>query len=379
MGRIKALHPAWIAGIIAITVLLWLASGIGKDDSKAEQGAQTSGEASQAEDKIVKVEITNSQAEIVTREAITSARTAAVRSVRIRAQTSGRVKEITAKRGSLLEKNAVIARLALDERSAQLRQAKAVLKQRELQYEAAKKLRQNDYMTEVELAQSKANLEIARAEVERIQKDVEHTVIRAPFAGLLNRRPIEVGDYVQVGDEVGYIIEQDPYIVKGAVSEDEVSYLRVGQPGRAILADGTEKEGILRYVAGEADEQTRTYQVELEVPNPNDRLIAGTSAKLHLPLEKIPAHKLEPATLSLNKDGDFGIKSVDSNQRVVFHKADIVRNEDGMVWLGGLPENLRVITVGQGFVSAGDKVEVVEDARAALKAAKPSTATEAKP
>lgn len=368
MGRIRTLHPAWIAGIIAIAVLLWLASGLGQGDEQLTEKEIASSEEAKAENKIVKVEISSSQAQIVTREATVSARTAPVRSVRVRAQTSGRVKEIVAERGALLKANAVIAHLDLDERAAQLRQARAVLKQRELQYEAARKLHQDDYMTEVDLAQSKANLEIARAEVDRISKDIGHTVIRAPFAGLLDRRPVEVGDYVQVGDEIGYVIEQDPFIVRGSVSEDEVSYLRNGQPGRVIMADGVEKEGVLRYVAGEADEQTRTYQVELQVPNPDGRLIAGTSAKLYLPLEKIPAHKLEPATLSLNKDGDFGIKSVDADNRVQFHAADIVRNEDGQVWLAGLPEKLRVITVGQGFVSAGDAVKVTEDAKGALRA-----------
>lgn len=377
MGRIKALHPAWIAGIIAIAVTLWVLSGMVGGEVKAP-GAEASTESNESSEKttLVKVEVSPSKAQKITREAKINARTAPVRSVRVRAETSGRVTEVVAKRGALISEGSVIARLALNERTAQQRQAEAVLKQRRLQYEAAQRLRRDDYMTEVELAQAKANLEIAQADADRIRQDISHTVIRAPFAGALETRKVEVGDYVQVGDEIAYVIEQDPFIVRGSVSEDVVSYLQVGQPGHVVLINDEKREGVIRYIAGEADEQTRTYQVELLVANPEGRLIAGTSAKLYLPMENILAHQLEPATLTLNKDGDFGIKTVDKQDRVHFYVADIVKNQDNKVWLSGLPENIRVITIGQDFVTEGDKVEVVT--KKAEKVEKAETAQTAK-
>lgn len=358
MKTIRNIHPAWVAGIIAIAVLLWLASGLVGGKPESPEQAKPKAE---PETRLVKVEVTSSQAQVITREAVVNSRTAPVRSVRVKAETSGRVIEVVAKRGATIRKNGVIARLAIKDRNAQLRQAKAVLEQRKLQYAAAQRLHKQDYMTEVDLAQSKANLEIAQAEVERIQQDISHTVIRAPFAGVLETRPVEVGDYVSVGDEIGYIIEQDPFIVRGSVSEDVIGHLQTGQPGRVTLINDEVKEGVLRYIAGEADPETRTYPVELLVANPEGRLIAGTSATMRLPLEDVSAHELEPATLTLDENGDFGIKSVDDNGRVHFFKADIVRNESGKVWLAGLPERLHVISVGQGFVSAGDQVEVVKD------------------
>lgn len=357
MDRIRNLHPAWVAGIIAACVLLWLASGM--VGGKSGEPAQTDVSQQNGTD-LVKVEVATSHAEQIIREAVVNSRTAPVRSVRVRAETAGRVTEVVTQRGAKIDRNGVIVRLALDDRGAQQRQAQAVLEQRKLQYQAAQRLREQDYMTEVDLAQSKANLEIARAEVERIEKDISHTVIRAPFAGVLETRPVEVGDYVSVGDEIGYIIEQDPFIVRGSVSEDVVGYLQAGQPGQVRLISGETQEGVLRYIAGQADPETRTYAVELLVPNPDGRLIAGTSALMRLPLEDVSAHRLEPATLTLNEAGEFGIKSVDDNGLVRFHKADIVRNENNMVWLANLPETLNVITVGQGFVSSGDQVDIVK-------------------
>ncbi len=366
MKHLDNLNPAWIAGIIATAVLLWLASGLFSDDTaKPDQDgkapALAMGEAQS--DKLVKVRVKPSDATTVTREVLVSGRTAAIRSVRVRAETAGRVIQVGAQRGALIEKGGLIARLATDDRQAQLRQAEAVLKQRQLQYAAAERLHKDDYMTELELAQSRANLEIARADVERRTKDLANTFIKAPFAGVLETRPVEVGDFVSVGDEIGYVMEQSPFIVRGSVSEDVIGYLKAGQAGSVTLSKGRVLQGQLRYIGGEADAQTRTYQVELQVENPGDRLIAGTSAQMRLPLEEVRAHALEPSSLTLNESGDFGIKCVDSNDRVQFFKADIVRNKDGKVWLAGLPDKLRVITVGQGFVTAGDRVEVITDGR----------------
>ncbi|CAN0240734.1 unnamed protein product, partial [Chrysoparadoxa australica] len=208
-----------------------------------------------------------------------------------------------------------------------------------------------------DLAPARANLDAPRAAGERIRTDIDHTTIRAPFDGVLDTRPVEVGDVLAVGDTVGRVIQQDPFIVYGNAPEDVVPYLEEGQPGSAELISGKPREGQVRYIASEADEATRTFRVELKVDNPDGRLIAGASAELRLPLEEVRAHAVEPAILTLNEDGVFGVKSVTDDGTVRFHAADIVRNRDGWVWLSGLPERLRLITVGQGFVRAGDAVD----------------------
>lgn len=356
MKVLSNLHPAWIATAIAVAIILWMASGsFGDDDSasKPTEQAETKGESG-----VVQVEVMVSHAQPITRMANVSGRTAPVRSVTVRAETAGRVTHIGSERGESIANNAVIARLSPDDRPAQLRQTKALREQRRLQYQAAEQLQEKGYQTKLDLAQAKANMEQAEAQVEQIQEDINNTVIRAPFAGILETRPVEEGDYVSVGDEIGRVIDQDPFIVTGNVSEDVIGFLETGQAGSVTLVNGQTKQGTLRYIATDADPQTLTFLVELLVPNPEGRLISGASAQMRLPLEQAKAHEVEPAILTLNAAGDFGINSVDDNNRVHFNTADIVRNEDGKVWLAGLPEELRIITVGQGFVTAGDEVKI---------------------
>lgn len=356
MKVIGNLHPAWIATAIALAIILWMSTGyLGDGESANEPTAQ---EETKTESGVVQVEVMLSHAQPITRMADVSGRTAPVRSVTVRAETSGRVTQIGSERGELIANNAVIARLSPNDRPAQLRQTKALREQRRLQYQAAEQLQEKGYQTKLDLAQAKANMELAEAQVEEIQEDINNTVVRAPFAGILETRPVEEGDFVSVGDEIGRIIDQDPFIVTGHVSEDIIGYLETGQAGSVTLVDGQTRQGKLRYIASDADPQTLTYLVELLVPNPDGRLISGASAQMRLPLEEVMAHEVEPAILTLNAAGDFGINSVDDNDRVQFNPADMVRNADGKAWLAGLPEELRIITVGQGFVTADDKVKI---------------------
>ncbi|MDX1541801.1 MAG: hypothetical protein R3349_10410, partial [Geminicoccaceae bacterium] len=120
-------------------------------------------------------------------------------------------------------------------------------------------------------------------------------------------------------------------------------------------------DGRIRYIASQAEPTTRTFRIELEVPNPKGRLPAGVSAELSIATDEVPAHPVPASLLALDDDGRLGIKSVTGDDRVRFHEAEIVRADGDRLWLAGLPEELRLITVGQGFVRDGDPVRPVDD------------------
>ena len=209
------------------------------------------------------------------------------------------------------------------------------------------------------MALAEANFAAAEALVRRAELALEHTEIRAPFSSILDRRHVEIGDFLDIGDPVARVLDRDPYLVVGDVTETEVGRLETGMIGKVRLADGERGEGKLRYIASQADEQTRTFEVELEVPNPDGRLTAGVSAEIRLLLERAPAHQVSPSVLALADDGTLGVKAVDDQDEVVFLPVDIAKADQNNVWLTGLPENVRLIVVGQGFVTDGQKVRPV--------------------
>ena len=164
------------------------------------------------------------------------------------------------------------------------------------------------------------------------------------------------------------MIEQDPFLVVGDAPETMSAASRSASRAPPCWPTGGPSMGRIRYVATRADAATRTFRVELEVPNPDGRLPAGMSARIVVREPEIAAHRVSAAILVLADDGTIGIKAVDPDgHRAASTRPGSCKAETDAVWLAGLPERLQVITTGQGFVAAGEKVgvEVVPDEPAA--------------
>jgi len=294
-------------------------------------------------------------------EIILRGRTEAVRHVEVRAETKGKVLEVLAEKGSIVEDGALLARISDDDRQARLQQSKALLAQREVEYNAASKLAKQGFKSETATAEAMAKLEEARAMVASMENDIAHTAIHAPFRGYVEERAAEIGDFLNVGDPVATVVDLDPILVIGQVTERDVPRLKVGMAGSARLITGDVLQGKIRFIGATADEQTRTFRVELEVPNADKHIIQGLSTEMRLPVADLPAHLVSPAILTLADNGDIGVKTLNAENIVEFHPVTIVADGPDGIWLAGLPETVTFITVGQEFVQPGQKVQPVPE------------------
>ncbi len=353
-----------LALAIALVAAGWVISGQmnGANEQPAPVAEATATESQAAAAEPARVRVRTIQAESRSRDIVLRGRTQAIRSVDLKAEIPGRISEIIAAKGRSVRKGDVVARLALEDRQEKLIEAKALVSQRQMEYDAARKLRQKGFRAETKLAAAAANLEAASAYVARIEVDIDHTEIRAPFAGIVEHRPVELGDYLKAGSVVATIVDQDPYLVVGQVSEREVSYLRRNMPGAARLTDGTKIAGKVRFIATKADPLTRTFRVELKVPNTKRQLRDGLTAEMRIAVETISAHFVSPALLTLDDGGVIGLKTVNADNVVEFHPVRIFSAGATGVWLAGLPGNIRAITVGQEFVRPGELVTPVDEA-----------------
>ena len=179
------------------------------------------------------------------------------------------------------------------------------------------------------------DFDAAKAAVARIRTEIDHTLIRAPFDGVVEERFAEIGAYLKVGDNVATVIDRDPMLVVAHVSERDVGGLRPGARGSATLVTGERVSGKLRYVATRADPSTRTFRVELQVVNAQRHLRSGVTTELRLPVGQVTAHFLSPALLALDDEGVIGVRTVNADGVVEFHPAVIVADETDGVWLGG--------------------------------------------
>ena len=344
---------------IAVLVAVWLLSGQFSDD---ETSAQSGVAATQSENSSqAKVRVRTQIAEEITRTIVVNGKTAPARVVELSAETDGRITRIGAKRGANVARGTVIVYLDERDRSARLAEARAIVKQREVEYEARVKLKSESYVSEAQLHEGVARLEAARAELTRAQLDLEYMVVRAPFEGAIQSRLSEVGDFLKIGDPIATFVDNRTIIVSASVSEFDAGAVKNGATAEAKLATGEKVVGTIRYVSPVADEATRTFLVELEVDNSDGAIRVGGTAELHIPAETIMAHRISPSLLTLDDAGNVGTKIIDADGKVKFVVADIAQASSNGVWVAGLPETATIITVGQGFVTAGSVVDAIPE------------------
>lgn len=349
-----------IASLLGLAAVGWIASGqIGhSDNAPMVQKPPANLEASKT---IASVRVRAQTATPYRIDVALRGSTEAVRKVNVKAETFGRVVELNAEKGGSIASGDVLVRLSPEERPAMLEEARALYEQRRIEYEAARKLSKKGFRAETQLAASKADLEAADAAVKRAKVALENIVIRAPFDGFVDERMVEIGDFIDKGDPITKVVDLDPILIVTQINERSIKQLSVGEPGYARLITGDEVQGKIRFISAVADPQTRTFRVEIEVPNTDRKIPDGLSADVRLPLKEIPAHLVSPAILSLTDSGEVGVKVVNKNNIVTFMPATIVANGATGVWLSGLPEAVTLITVGQEFVTDGQEVTPIDE------------------
>jgi len=350
--------PLFQASVIAAAFIFWMASGTSGERAEQIDGSTSNNANAIVEKPIPQVRTQQFDAQLVARSISLYGRTAADRETNLGAEIAGRVAEVLAKRGSFVNKGDIIVRMEENDLPQLLLRAKTLYKQREIEYEGAKKLAAKGFQGKARLAEAASALTDASTNVFTIELQLEKTVIIAPISGILNERHVEVGDYLAKGNPIATIADINPLIIKADVTELDVNNVQLQQVAKVRLVSGEVVEGAVRYVSRVANAATNTFRIEVAIDNPDLVLSAGGSAELSLPLRQEWAVKLSPSTLALDEKGVIGVKTV-VDKHVVFTPVDILKADAEGSWLTGLGKHPEVITVGQGFVRAGDKVDTV--------------------
>lgn len=350
------------ATVIALLIGAWLLSGqIGQGDRVKHQTLAEANRARAAQvedDALTRVRARVIQAVPQVQNVVLRGRTENKRTVDVKAETAGRIVERPVERGSAVEQGDLLCRISIEDREAGLSEARAALEQARIEYEASLRLKERGFQSETAIAQARARLAAAEAQVERRELDLARTRVRAPFAGVVEDVHVERGDYVTAGASCVTIVDMNPMLLVGRVSEREVARLEAGQTATGELVDGRIVEGPVTFVGQQADPATRTYAVEVEVPNPDRVLRSGITTEIRIPVNRVMAHKISPALFSLDDQGRIGVRTVNDQGIVEYHHIDVVRDDVDGVWVTGLPEVTTLITVGQELVVPGQEVEL---------------------
>ncbi|MDE1939799.1 MAG: efflux RND transporter periplasmic adaptor subunit [Alphaproteobacteria bacterium] len=352
----------WAFGI-AIVVTLWLVTGIFRSGGAAPDGAAAQAKTA-AQIPSVRVAALNA----VLRDATITVkgRTQALHEVDVRAEVEGVVKALHFEKGDHVKRGQVLCEIKLNDRGARADQARAQVAQAGKELQVAEDLYKDGFRSKTQLAQAQATYEAAKAGAATMDIQLANTNIRAPFDGVVDDRYVDVGDYMKVGDKCAMVIAPEPFLAVATLSEQEVGEVAVGNEASATLVTGETVQGRVRFVADRADQTTRTFRVEVELPNPDGKLRDGVSADIHIPVKRLYAQKISPGVLVLDDSGVVGVRTV-KNGIVRFLPVRIISDGPTGMWVAGLPNKVDVITVGQEFVTDGEHVKsVMEKAEAAL-------------
>ena len=305
----------------------------------------------------VSVLVLKSSAQAVARGIVLRGQTKAFRLVDVKAEAWGQVVSEPLRKGTLVEEGELLCQLDAGTKEAGLAEAKARWAEADANNTVSTSLVQKGFASETTAIARVAQLQAAEAAVKRAQKEIEQLQITAPFSGLLESDAAEYGALLQPGASCATVIALDPIKLVGYATEQQVSRISVGGNAGARLIGGEEVRGKLTFISRSADELTRTFRVEITVPNPRLSIRDGSTAEIFIALDGEKGHLLPQSALTLDDTGRLGIRAVEDDM-AVFHSVSIISDTAEGVWVTGLPDQVEVIVVGQEYVTKGRRVTV---------------------
>ena len=349
-----------IAGLLIVLIGLWFLLNKGGRSSDANQ----TNPAVQAEkvDKPPQVIVQRITAQNHPNVLELYGRSEPNRNVAIKAETAGIVVATPVREGKIISKGTILCRQDVDARQAIVDQARANLKSRDYDFKATQTLVNKGFRSATQLESQKALVDGAKAALVQAEIELDNVNMRAPFKGLITKQIAETGDYLAPGQACAQLLEMNPLIVTGDLTESQVGHVKLGLLTQIDLATGQSVMGKVRFIDPSANAATRTFRFEIEVPNPDYALKGGVTASVKLLIGEVMAHRIPGRILSLGASGDVGVRYLTDDNRVHFKTVQTIDEDGDGVWVTGLPETTRIIVQGQDYVSEGVKVDPVTKA-----------------
>ena len=187
--------------------------------------------------------------------------------------------------------------------------------------------------------------------------ELNRTEVKAPFSGYIEKI-VKPGNFLERGQICATIIQLNPITFVAEVPESDINKVTEGQQVILNLITGETIEGRLTFVSKSASSLTRTFKVEAEIENKNGVIRDGITSEMIIKTSKIKAHKITPSVLMLNDKGILGIKIIRDLEIVKFLPITILEDSEDGIWVTGIPNQIQLITQGQGFVEDDQKVLV---------------------
>lgn len=359
-----------LALVVFVAAALWVATGhfaaVGSEASKATEAkaAEPVPAAPKRTVAVVRAEVAD-YARLIRISGVTEADKLAV----LAARSNGVVQSLAAEPGDSVERGAVVMLLEGEDVRAAVKTAQDQLAQAAEQLAVGEALNAKGSLPETQLTARRAAKSAAEGALSQAQAAADRLSLVAPFSGTVDAVNVEQGEWVQQGTPIATLISLDPIIVKAEVAERDVAHVSVGAKALVRLVSGVELEGTVKHLARKASDKTRTFALEVDLPNPDGAISSGMTAELRLTAATQPALTVPRSVLTLNEAGQIGLRVVQDGDIAAFLPVGLIDDTEAGFVVTGVPQGTRVIVAGQDLVRNGDPVLVQEMTRAEAEAA----------
>jgi RND family efflux transporter, MFP subunit len=275
-------------------------------------------------------------------------------------RSAGVIGQLNVKKGDWVKQGDLVLMLDGTEKAAAVETAKALLVQRQKEFDNVAALVKRGISPKTQEDNAWSALTAARSQFEAAQAELDRLQVTAPFTGVIDTVFVEKASWAPSGQDVAVLLALDPVIAKGEINERELANIRVGGAADVRLIDGTVVSGTIRHISLEATSETRTFPVEVAVPNAETKIPAGMTAEIQLKAAPVEAVTLPRSVVTLDAQGNLGVRVISADNTVGFVPIDLIDDTPKGLVLGGIPKESRIIVAGQDLVAEGDVVNPVE-------------------
>lgn len=209
-----------------------------------------------------------------------------------------------------------------------------------------------------QLELTRAQLTQSRSRLEELRITLANTVVASPVNGFVARRAADPGAYVSPNAPVADVVDISTVRLVANVVEKDLRRVEQGETARVEVDayPGERFSGRVARIAPVLDPATRTAQIEVEIPNPGNRLKPGMYARVNLTIEARANALTVPSNALVNVDGERGVFLAE-NDAASFRRVEVGIEEPARVEvLSGITEGDRVITTGAAALQHGDRI-----------------------
>jgi multidrug efflux system membrane fusion protein len=354
-----------VAFFVVIMAVVWFGLGLRDDEfdeAKAAQIEENKKSLGGGErDSVFSVKWEDVVSELHRESLSFTGRTRATRRTELKVEQAGKVKKVYFDVWDEVDRGDLLAELEEKDLPSRLRRAETDVRVKKGEYEAEQRLLEKGVSGEIKVLRAELAFRSAEEALALLRVKEKNLRVKAPFSGTVTRRYVEEGTVLGNSGNVARLLKLSPLVVDIYLTDEERRRLDLVEEVEVDFGEGLVRSGRIEEKATEVEEGTRTYRVSLAVDNKDGELVEGMKGRVVMKMKGVPMHRLESSWLLLGVDDELGVMVVDGEGegeglRAKFVQVELLSDDQDGVWVSGLEDKVRVVTLGNYYLQDGDRI-----------------------